>query len=174
VEEGPSVAGSLGVDSEQENVILYWRPGCPYCVRLRRGLQRAGASVVEVNIWEKPSGAAAVRAVTGGDETVPTLVVGYEPLVNPSIGRALESIRSYAPGLIDPTADVRSRGGTIFVGGAGMRWVLVGLVVAASFVAEATGRASLGWGIDAVAVAAFALTWIFRRNGHRSERVRGA
>ncbi|MEV4198041.1 glutaredoxin domain-containing protein [Micromonospora globbae] len=63
--------------------VIYWRPGCRYCLRLRFRLGRAARRAYWVDIWRDPAGAAAVRAVTGGDETVPTMVAGGEPVVNP-------------------------------------------------------------------------------------------
>ena len=63
--------------------IVYWRPGCRYCLRLRMRLGRHARRMHWVDIWRDPEGAAAVRAVTGGDETVPTVVVAGEPHVNP-------------------------------------------------------------------------------------------
>ena len=74
-------------------VTVYWRPGCPYCWRLRTKLQRAGVAVDEINIWEDPAGAAFVRSVTGGDETVPTVRIGTRSLVNPSPSELLEMLR---------------------------------------------------------------------------------
>lgn len=75
-------------------VTLYWRPGCPYCWRLRTRLKRAGVAVDEINIWEDPEGAAFVRSVTGGDETVPTVRIGEQSLVNPSPRQLLTLIRA--------------------------------------------------------------------------------
>jgi mycoredoxin len=49
--------------------------------------------VDEINIWEDPDGAAFVRSVTGGDETVPTVRIGTQSVVNPSPRRLLEMIR---------------------------------------------------------------------------------
>lgn len=63
--------------------VVYWRPGCRYCLRLRLRLGRRAGRAYWVNIWRDPDGAAAVRAVTGGDETVPTVVLRYEAVVNP-------------------------------------------------------------------------------------------
>ncbi|MFI6327145.1 glutaredoxin domain-containing protein [Micromonospora chersina] len=63
--------------------VVYWRPGCRYCLRLRLRLGRRAGRAHWVNIWRDPDGAAAVRAVTGGDETVPTVVLGDEAVVNP-------------------------------------------------------------------------------------------
>ncbi len=65
-------------------VTVYWRPGCPYCVALRRGLRRAGLATREVDIWADPTGASFVRSHAGGSETVPTVDVGGTVLVNPS------------------------------------------------------------------------------------------
>ncbi len=79
--------------SEIAPVTVYWRPGCPYCWRLRSKLQRAGIQVDEINIWEDPDGAAFVRSVTGGDETVPTVRIGTRSLVNPSPRELLQLIR---------------------------------------------------------------------------------
>jgi mycoredoxin len=76
-----------------EAVKLYWRPGCVYCKRLRTKLRRAQVQVDEINIWEDPDGAAFVRSVTGGDETVPTVRIGTLSLVNPSPRRLIKMIR---------------------------------------------------------------------------------
>ena len=86
--------GSTGVTSPTvAQLTLFWRPGCPYCWRLRTRLKRTGVQVDEVNIWEDPDGAAFVRSVTGGDETVPTVRIGTTSLVNPSPRRLLKMIR---------------------------------------------------------------------------------
>ncbi|MFJ5828461.1 glutaredoxin domain-containing protein [Streptomyces sp. NPDC093089] len=63
--------------------VVYWRPGCAYCLRLRVRLGVRGRRAYWVNIWRDAEGAAVVRGVTGGDETVPTVVVGSEVRVNP-------------------------------------------------------------------------------------------
>jgi mycoredoxin len=65
--------------------IVYWRPGCPYCIRLRTLLGRDARRLLWVDIWADPEGAASVREVTGGDETVPTVVAGDRSFVNPGI-----------------------------------------------------------------------------------------
>ncbi|MFD8604676.1 hypothetical protein AMK14_18500 [Streptomyces sp. TSRI0445] len=64
-------------------LVVYWRPGCTYCLRLRLRLGRDASRLHWVDIWRDPAGAAAVRAATGGDETVPTVVVADRPHVNP-------------------------------------------------------------------------------------------
>jgi glutaredoxin-like protein len=68
-------------------VTVYWRPGCPYCGSLRRGLRRSGLATREVDIWSDPAAAAFVRHHAGGNETVPTVDVGGTVLVNPSARR---------------------------------------------------------------------------------------
>jgi mycoredoxin len=72
------------------DVVVYWRPGCPFCSRLRAGLRRSGIAVREINIWEDPAAAAFVRSVAGGNETVPTVIVDGQALVNPPARRVLE------------------------------------------------------------------------------------
>ena len=64
--------------------IVYWRPGCPFCIRLRAGLGRDARRLQWVDIWSDPAGAASVRDVTGGDETVPTVVAAGTSYVNPA------------------------------------------------------------------------------------------
>lgn len=63
--------------------VVFWRPGCTYCLRLRARLGRDAHRLHWVDIWRDPAGAAAVRAVNDGDETVPTVFVAGRPHVNP-------------------------------------------------------------------------------------------
>ncbi len=78
----------------QTTVTVYTRPGCPYSFLLRRGLRRRGVAFTEVNIWEDPDAAAAVRAVADGNETVPTVHVAGQWLVNPGARRVEELARA--------------------------------------------------------------------------------
>jgi mycoredoxin len=66
------------------DVVLYTRPRCPYCFRLRRSLRRRGFQFREVDIWRDEAAAAMVRHAAGGNETVPTVHVGDRWLVNPT------------------------------------------------------------------------------------------
>jgi glutaredoxin len=63
--------------------VVFWRPGCTYCLRLRIRLGRSARRLHWVDIWRDPAGAAAVRAANDGNETVPTVVVAGRPHVNP-------------------------------------------------------------------------------------------
>lgn len=81
---------------------FYWRPGCPFSWMLRLQLQDAGLPLKEVNIWDDPDAATRVRRVTGGDETVPTVIVGREAMVNPTAGQVLSAVRTYLPEYTPP------------------------------------------------------------------------
>ena len=73
-------------------VVIFWRPGCVYCLRLRATLGRDGRAAHWVNIWRDREGAAFVRQHNHGNETVPTVLLGGEVLTNPEpgvVGRAL-------------------------------------------------------------------------------------
>ncbi|MFF3013741.1 glutaredoxin domain-containing protein [Streptomyces sp. NPDC057939] len=63
--------------------VVFWRPGCTFCIRLRIRLGRHARQVHWVNIWRDPAAAAAVRAANNGNETVPTVVVAGRPHTNP-------------------------------------------------------------------------------------------
>ena len=65
-------------------VHFYWRPGCPFCMMLRRGLAKLGIETIDHNIWAEPADAAVVRSYANGSETVPTVVIGDVGMVNPS------------------------------------------------------------------------------------------
>lgn len=86
-------------------VDFYWRQGCGFCMALDRGLSRAGIPMNKLNIWEDPAHAETVRAIAGGNETVPTVVVGEAALVNPRVGQVIEALRSEAPHLVPEGAD---------------------------------------------------------------------
>lgn len=81
-------------------VVVYWRPGCPWCSRLLRWIDRAGLPVERRNIWDEPEAAAEVRAITGGDETVPTVTVDRVGLVNPSPKVLAATVREHLPALL--------------------------------------------------------------------------
>lgn len=62
---------------------VYWRPGCPFCSMLRRDLSRRGVPTTWHNIWEDEPARQYVRQVNHGNETVPTVRVGSDTLINP-------------------------------------------------------------------------------------------
>lgn len=112
---------------------VLWRPGCPFCSRLRRGLARAGIATVEHDIWVDPEAAARVREVTGGDETVPTVLVGSRALVNPSVAGVVAAVRAEFPDEAEALVGSPATAGTRrlpvgAVGAVGAVWA-VGLAV---------------------------------------------
>ncbi|PRW63452.1 glutaredoxin family protein [Actinopolyspora mortivallis] len=102
--EGSGTADGAGV-------VVYARPGCPFCTRLRSGLRRYGVEYTEIDIWRDERAAATVRSLADGNETVPTVVVGPWSGVNPSAAEvraaaaehAPEALPESEPGLVDGT-----------------------------------------------------------------------
>ena len=68
-----------------EQITVYWRPGCGFCARLFSQLEENNIAHERINIWEDSAGAAFVRSVANGNETVPTVEVGSRALVNPTL-----------------------------------------------------------------------------------------
>lgn len=64
--------------------VIYWRPGCSYCLRLRIALGRRGGRAVWVDVTQDPAASARVREANAGDETVPTVFVDGSAATNPS------------------------------------------------------------------------------------------
>ena len=84
------------------DVIVYWRPGCGFCMRLDRSLTEAGVSYDRRNIWEDEEAATFVRSVNRGNETVPTVVIAGEALTNPLPAEVLARL-----GIEPPPSGVR-------------------------------------------------------------------
>lgn len=74
--ETPSVDG-------RPTVIIYHRPGCTFCARLRLKLTGVKSRAHWVDIWADDDAAAYVRLVNDGNETVPTVVIDGVPHTNP-------------------------------------------------------------------------------------------
>lgn len=70
----------------ERGVAVYWRPGCPFCVRLRIAVRKQRAQIAWVDIWQDDAGRAYVAGVNDGNETVPTVVIDGTPHTNPSPG----------------------------------------------------------------------------------------
>ena len=80
---GPRHRDVLAAEDGEHAVIIYWRPGCIHCLRLRGALGSAAAKASWVSIWADPEAAAYVRSVNDGNETVPTVVIDGHPHTNP-------------------------------------------------------------------------------------------
>jgi mycoredoxin len=75
----------------ERGLVVYRRPGCPYCERLRRRIGRDRDAVVTwVDIWRDAEAAAFVRGVNDGNETVPTVVADGTAYSNPEPSEVLE------------------------------------------------------------------------------------
>jgi len=78
----------------QGRVVIYQRPGCPFCARLTAALGRTGREqAVWVDIWKDPQAAAYVRSVNDGNETVPTVVIDGTAHTNPPPARVKAALR---------------------------------------------------------------------------------
>ena len=97
----------VGDDDRGPAVTFYWRPGCTFCSSLRHRLTEAGVEVEERNIWDDPAAASFVRSVARGNETVPTVVVGGVPLVNPTAAEVFARLRGEELPLRAPARLVR-------------------------------------------------------------------
>lgn len=75
---------------------LYWRPGCVFCMMLRRGLRKAGVDTIMHNIWDDPAAAATVRLHANGSETVPTIVIDGAAMVNPRANQVVDHLQRLA------------------------------------------------------------------------------
>lgn len=149
-------------------VTVYWRPGCPFCARLREDLRAMGMPTREINIWADPAAATLVRSIADGNETVPTVTVGERALVNPSASEVLMQVRQIVPGFTPDAA----------LAGVGRRlrllrvaqWAVVAALVAVSLGADAAGHSGLSWLADGAAIAAWLL---FRRARSRMDAAHG-
>ena len=72
-----------------QEITVYWRPGCGFCMALERQLAESDLTIQFRNIWEDPTAAEFVRAHADGNEVVPTVQVGETVMVNPTAGDVL-------------------------------------------------------------------------------------
>ncbi len=77
---------------QSPNVIIYHRPGCSFCARMKMALRDVADRAVWVDIWEDEEGAAFVRSVNNGNETVPTVVIDGQAHTNPPPGQVHEAL----------------------------------------------------------------------------------
>lgn len=139
-------------------VEIFWRPGCPFCSRLRRVLSRHGVEAQWRDIWVDEDARAVVRAANRGNETVPTVRIGG------ATGRTLTnpSWRELAPLVTPSSASVDagvpgnrlSRSEIVRV----LSWLPMTVLIVLSLVFEAAGHSALSWATDPFAFAAWWLT----------------
>jgi mycoredoxin len=78
---------------DDREVVVYRRPGCPFCVRLTVQLRVARIGYRSVNVWRDASASEFVRRHNDGDELVPTVRVGTSILRNPTLGQVRAAAR---------------------------------------------------------------------------------
>jgi mycoredoxin len=85
------------VGTEQDEVVIYWRPDCVFCLGLLLRLTFTRLRYRKVDIRKDPAARAFVRSVADGNETVPTVVVAGRALVNPSKRQLISAVQVHAP-----------------------------------------------------------------------------
>jgi len=81
-----------------DGVTIYWRDGCPFCLRLRWAVRKHATQATWVDIWTDPEAAAFVRTTNdGGDEVVPTVVIDGVPHTNPDPHVVKARLAGYSP-----------------------------------------------------------------------------
>lgn len=71
--------------------VVLWRPGCGFCRILFSGLERHEVAHVRRDIWEDDDARQLLNDRIGC-ETVPSVLIGDELLVNPSVTEVLERL----------------------------------------------------------------------------------
>jgi mycoredoxin len=69
---------------------------CGYCRRLKRQMEDEGIAFREVDLDRDRSHDDRIKRATGGYRTVPTLEIGEQLLVNPTIHEVREAVRGAA------------------------------------------------------------------------------
>lgn len=83
---GARAAGARGTQA-----VVYYKPGCPFGLRLRAMLRIHRIPHVSVRFRDDEVGAAQVRTVNNGNEISPTVRVGERWLTNPSWRQVAET-----------------------------------------------------------------------------------
>ena len=80
-----------------DDVVIYWRPDCVFCLDLLLRLKFTRLRYRKVDIRKDAGARAFVRSVADGNETVPTVVVAGQAMVNPSKRLLIEVARARVP-----------------------------------------------------------------------------
>jgi glutaredoxin len=73
------------------SVVVYYRPGCPFAIRLRVALTLRRVPFTSVKFRADEVAAARVREVNDGNEISPTVRIGETYLSNPSARAVIEA-----------------------------------------------------------------------------------
>ena len=66
------------MDASSGKVIVYTKPGCPYCAAAMKDLEGRGVSYEEVSTENNPKALEEVKRLSNGEGIVPILVMGDE------------------------------------------------------------------------------------------------
>jgi len=66
------------MDASSGKVIVYTKPGCPYCAAAMKDLEERGVSYEEVSTENNPKVVEEVKRLSNGEGIVPILVMGDE------------------------------------------------------------------------------------------------
>ncbi len=69
--------------AQGEAPVIFWKPGCTYCILLRLMVGPAGRRATWVDSSLDEQARAVVRSVNGGDHTTPTVMFGEQTRTNP-------------------------------------------------------------------------------------------
>jgi len=86
----PFPSGATGPD----DLVVYYKPGCPFAIRLRAALTFYGVPFTSVRIRDDEAAAAKIRAVADGCEISPTVRIGATFLPNPTVGAVRRARRT--------------------------------------------------------------------------------
>jgi mycoredoxin len=79
-----------------EDVVVYFKPGCPFAAKLRIRLRLSRIRYRSVSFKSDPAGASAVRAANNGSEISPTVRVRDQLLANPTVEQVRSALRASA------------------------------------------------------------------------------
>lgn len=68
-----------------DEVIVYYRPGCPFAAKMRTKLKLARIPYRAIRFGADADADAAARSVSDGNQISPTVRVGGQYLVNPPV-----------------------------------------------------------------------------------------
>ena len=74
--------------------LVFWKPGCIYCILLRLRVGSTGRRVSWVDSSVDEQARAVVRSINGGDHTTPTVMFGSETRTNPDVGWVRSLLRT--------------------------------------------------------------------------------
>ncbi|CAN5279587.1 hypothetical protein BH20ACT5_BH20ACT5_09060 [soil metagenome] len=72
-----------------DHAVVYYKPGCPFGIRLRVSLRFKGIPYQPVRFRDDEDGAAKVRELNHGNEISPTVRIGRRYFTNPTAAEVL-------------------------------------------------------------------------------------